>query len=92
MRGGGTLAAARHVVANASRAPVSDDQILAILATGDGPGHLVRALFQDCTFETLDRLGAEHGVARSVIRSACAHARRVHAAINADLERGEGAA
>ncbi len=85
MTGGGTMAAARNAVANASRVPVSDDQILAILATGDGPGHLVRALFQDCTFETLDRLGAEHGVARSVIRRAYARARLVHAAINADL-------
>ena len=57
-----------------------------MLATGDGPGHLVRALFGDCSFETLDRIGAEHGVSRSTIRTAYAHARATHAAANEEME------
>ena len=82
----GIMAAAMNAVANSSRTPVSESQILAMLATGDGPGHLVRALFGDCSFETLDRLGAEHGVARATIRRAYAHARATHAAVNEDFE------
>lgn len=80
------MAAALNAVSNSSRTPISDTDVIAILATGDGPGHLVRALFGDCSFETLDRLGAGHGIARSTIRSAYSYARRKHAAVNDDLE------
>ena len=47
---------------------------------------LVRALFGDCGFETLDRLGAHAGLSRAKIRTAYAHAKRIHAAANADLD------
>ncbi len=85
----GVMATALNAVSNSSRTPVAEDEILAILATGDGPGHLVRALFGDCSFETLDRLGAAHGLARATIRAAYAHARARHAAFNTELESGE---
>ena len=84
----GMMAAALSAVSNSSRTPVSEDQILAILATGDGPGHLVRALFGDCSFDTLDQLGAEHGIARATIRTAYEHARTTHAAANEGLDQG----
>ena len=80
------MTTARNAVENSSRTPVADADILAMLATGEGPGHLVRALFEDCAFETLDRLGAAHGLSRATIESAYAVARRTHAAYNEGLE------
>ena len=81
-----SVAIALNALSNSSRGPVSEAEIVSILATGDGPGHLVRALFGDCAFETLDRLGAHAGLSRAEIRAAYAHAKRVHAAANADFE------
>ena len=62
------IAIALNALANASREPVSEADLLPILATGDGPGHLVRALFGDCSFDTLDRLGATLGLSRDRVR------------------------
>ena len=84
------VAIALNALSNASRGPVSKADIGPILATGDGPGHLVRALFGDCALETLDRLGAQAGLSRADIRKAYAYAKRVHAAANADLEADDG--
>lgn len=80
------VAIALNALSNVSRSPVTKADIVSILTTGDGPGHLVRALFDDCGFETLDRLGAQAGLSRAEIRTAYAYAKRVHAAANADLD------
>lgn len=85
------FAIAVNALSNASRNPVSEADVRSILTTGDGPGHLVRALFGDCAFETLDRLGMRAGLSRAEIRKAYAFAKRVHAAANADLEAEDGA-
>ncbi len=45
-------------VSNASNVDVTEETIMAVLKTGDGPGGIVRALFGDCSLETLDRLGS----------------------------------
>ena len=84
------VAIASNALSNSSSAPVSEADVLSILTTGDGPGHLVRALFGDCAFETLDRIGAQAGLSRAGIRTAYAFAKRVHAAANADLEAEDG--
>ena len=79
-----------NALSNSSRTPVSAEDVMSILRTGDGPGHLVRALFGDCAFETLDRLGAQAGLSQADIRTTYAYAKRVHAAANADLEAEDG--
>ena len=75
-----------NALSNASRTPVSKDDVLAILVTGDGPGNLVRALFGDCSLETLDRLGQATGFSRSRIKASYRNAKRLHAAANADMD------
>ena len=80
------VTAALNALSNASRNPVSEADLLPILSTGDWPEHLVRALFDDCSFDTLDRLGATLGVSRAKMRSSYAHAKRLHAAANAELD------
>ena len=80
------LAMVMNAVSNASRTPVSDKDIIAVLATGEGPGPLVRALFSDCSLETLDRLGETAGLSRAQIKSAYSHAKQQHAAANAEMD------
>ena len=76
------ITAALNALSNASRTPVSEADLLPILSTGDGPGHLVRTPFEDCSFETLDRLAASRGT----LHAAYGRAKRVHCAANAEFE------
>ena len=80
------IATALNALANASREPVSEADLLSILSTGDGPGHLVRALFGACSFDTLDRLGAALGLSRDRGRQSYARAKARHGAANSDLD------
>ena len=80
------IAIALNALANASREPVSEADLLPILSTGDGPGHLVRALFGDCSFDTLDRLGVALGLSRDRVRQSYARAKARHGAANSDLD------
>lgn len=80
------FATALNAMSNASRQPAGRAEVVDILARGDGPGSLVRALFGDCSFETLERLGIAAGVPRTQILAAYANARRLHAAANAELD------
>ena len=75
-----------NALSNASRTSVSRATVLALLATGDGPGPLVRALFEDCAFESLDRMAAAAGMGRKELRAAHAVARDKHGARNPDFE------
>jgi hypothetical protein len=75
-----------NALANSSRTPVGKSDLIAILATGDGPGHLVRALFEDCSMESLDRMAMEAGLTAAQIRAAYLFARTRHQARNADME------
>lgn len=75
-----------NAVGNASNTAVARQDIIDMLATGDGDGGQVRALFGDCSFETLERLGLAAGISSSSIKSAYRYARTHHAAANADLE------
>ena len=59
---------------------------MSALRTGDGPGGIVRAIFGDCSLETLERLSAEAGMSTAALRSSYRQARALHAAINSELE------
>lgn len=80
------FATALNAMSNASRTPVSREDVVAILTTGDGPGNLVNALFSDCSLETLDRLGERIGLSRAKILESYGVAKRRHAAANADID------
>jgi hypothetical protein len=56
------LAIGVNALTNASKTPVDETDVIRILTTGDGPGDLVRALFEDCSFETLERIDIVAGV------------------------------
>lgn len=75
-----------NALANSSRKPVGKDDVLAILKTGDGPGHLVRALFEDCSLGDLDQTAAAAGMSPADLRAAYRKAREKHAARNAEIE------
>lgn len=77
---------ALNAMANSSRTPVSEEILLQIVRTGDGPGHLVRALFGDCSAITLDRLGIALGLPLSHVRDAYSVAKRLHNASNSELD------
>ena len=73
-------------VSNASNVAVTEATIMSVLRTGDGPGAIVRALFGDCSLETLERLGAELGMTRRDLDASYATAKALHAAANAEFE------
>jgi hypothetical protein len=73
-------------LANSGGGAIDRAGLIAILSTGDGPGHLVRALFEDCSAETLDRIAMAAGLSSTQIRTAYRFARARHGAANADVE------
>ena len=73
-------------VSNASTVEATEEMLFSVLRTGDGSGHMVRALFGDCSLETLDRLAAEVGMTRRALEIAYATAKALHAAANAELD------
>ena len=79
------FAAAYNAITNASRLDVTRAEIEALLKTGDGTPHHVRALFEGCPMETLERLAMECGLPPAGLRAALRVARAKHAAANADF-------
>lgn len=77
---------ALNAVTNASTEAVTAEDVLAMLRTGTGVPHQVRALFSDCDFDTLDRICAAHDISRTLLRAAYARARRETAAANCGFE------
>jgi hypothetical protein len=75
-----------NALANSGGGAVDKAGLIAILATGDGPGHLVRALFEDCSAETLDRMAMAAGLSSAQLRTAYRFAKARHGAANADIE------
>ena len=80
------MPAALDAVSHASRVEIIEETIMSPLRTGDGPGGMVRALFGDCSLETLDRLCAEAGMSLSDLSRSYRRARAIHAAINSELD------
>ena len=76
-------------VSNASNVDVTEETMISVLRTGDGPGGIVRALFGDCSLETLERLGAESGMTRQDLNASYATAKARHAAANAEFDEDE---
>ena len=81
-----SIAIALNAVSNASRLPIDEAAIAGLLASGDGPGSHVRALFGDCSLETLERLCAGAGIPQPQLLRSYAVARRLHVAANAELD------
>jgi len=75
-----------NALSNASQTTIDRSDLIAILKTGDGPGHLVRALFEDCSFESLDRMAIMAALSRPGLRAAYGVASLRHGARNADFE------
>ena len=84
------FAIAYNAITNASRLDVTRAEIEAMLKTGDGTPHHVRALFGDCSMETLERLAMQCGLSPAGLRAALRVARSKHAAANADFMEEEG--
>ena len=80
------FAIARNAVANSSNRPVSDVEIGTALATGTGAGHVVRAIFDDCSLETLLTMADEVKLSRKRLVEAYQTAKQTHAAINEAFE------
>ena len=80
------LAIGLNALANASRTPVDRLAVVEILTRGDGPGHLVRALFGDRSAESLYRMGMAAGLTPARVREAYETAKRRHAARNLDFD------
>ena len=79
------IAIGLNAVSNVSRADISVETLMSVLRTGEGPGGLVRALFGDCSLETLERLCAEAGMNSSDLRKSYRTAQSIHAAANSEL-------
>jgi len=78
-----------NALSNSSRKPVGGPELLAILMTGDGPGHLVRALFEDCSLESLERMAMEAGMTPAQLHASYLVARARHYARNSEMEGDE---
>lgn len=75
-----------NAMTNASVVPVSPEGAAMVLRTGDGPGSHVRALFGDCSADTLIRYAGELGISDAQLKIAYGTARAKHAAANEGLE------
>jgi hypothetical protein len=80
------MATALSAIQNASRAPVTADQVLVALRTGTGEPSHVRALFGDVALQTLIRLGIRYGISNDEIGRAYRIALRTTAARNPELD------
>ncbi len=78
-----------NALSNSSRNSVGMSDLLAILATGDGPANLVRALFEDCSLESLERMAMQAGMTTAQLRNSYLAAKARHAAKNAEMEGDE---
>lgn len=76
----------RNAVSNASTRPVSDVEIGAVLATGAGAGHVVRAVFGDCALDVLLGAAEQAGLSNERLLAAYRTARSIHCAAHNDLD------
>ncbi|WP_046869590.1 hypothetical protein [Microvirga massiliensis] len=74
-----------HAITNASSDPITVEAAAQILITGDGPGSHVRALFGDCSADTIVRFAIEMGVETETLKSAFQVACRQHGVVNETL-------
>ena len=80
------MTTAISAIRNASTVPVTADDVLVALRTGNGDGSHLRALFGDVNFETLVRIGIRYGVSNDEIGRAYLLARERAAARNEALD------
>jgi hypothetical protein len=80
------IATALNAVSNSSRETVTEHDVIQMLQTGDGKGHLVRALFEDCSRETLETIASSLGLTSKQLVAAYGHAKANHHASNEELD------
>ena len=76
----------RHAIENASRDPVTDEAVIAMLRGEGGSGSQLRALFEDNSLAMLARGGAAAGIGLPTILAAYARARDTALAVNRELD------
>jgi hypothetical protein len=79
-------AIALNAIGNASRIPVRRENLARLLATGEGEGSHLRALFGDVDLHTLLRLATLLAIDDPMLARAYARARATAAAANAELD------
>lgn len=78
--------ALRHAAENVNAGTLAREQLVSILATGDGHPSAVRAVFGDCAIETLERAAIEAGISARTLQRAYIVARALHRAHSTELE------
>ena len=76
-----------NALSNSTREAVTENELFEILKTGDGKGHLVRALFEDCSLETLEKIAGNIGLTPKQLLHAYSNAKKRHRASNEELDR-----
>ena len=76
----------RHAVENASSAPVTDDDIAAILRGHGGRASHVRAIFEDASLATIAAAARSNGIGLPTVLAAYVRAKLDHAAANPELD------
>ena len=82
------MTTALNAVSNSSREPVAERDVIRMLQTGDGKGHLVRALFEDCSRETLEKIASSLGLTSRQLGAAYRAAKAKHHAANEEFDDG----
>ena len=75
-----------NAMANSSSQDVTTADLISILKTGTGPGNLVRALFEDCSFDALEHMAIAAGVSRKDLLTSYKTAKEKHHAANAEID------
>ncbi len=81
------ITTALNAISNSSRRTITERELIQILQTGEGKGHLVRALFEDCSLETLERIALSTGLTSTQLATAYNNARTAHHASNEELDK-----
>ena len=75
-----------NALSNCSRKSVTEHEMIQIIQTGDGKGNLVRALFEDCSLETLEKIAFSIGATSIQLAQAYKIAKTIHGASNEELD------
>jgi hypothetical protein len=69
-----------NALSNCSRKSVTEYELIQIIQTGDGKVNLVRALFEDCSLETLEKIAFAIGTTSTQLAKAYDVAKTTHGA------------
>ena len=75
-----------NALANSSRTLVDRSELVAILTMGDGQGHLVRALFEDCSLGVLMEIALSLGMTQRDLVQAYRNAKSRYPIVNEEID------